>query len=233
MAVNLIFTQSNYCKFSGTVFYEGSSIPDVGARFMRDGKPVRNASGNDVVTNSMGQFTVSIPRGTHSVQVVKDGHRFLNDGYYLNAEGSKDVNWQESMAGVYLWDQTKVRLRGRVAGGHISGRQALGQSLSKNNLGNGITIVMQLEGDNSSWIVRDQLDPTVTERHETFHHGATDPKTGKTRDLTHMDSYSHRIVVLSRLTDGRILSPRLPRQIQGDRDLCLWLQYAVPVGHSG
>ena len=195
MAVNLIFTQSDYCKFSGTVFYEGSSIPVVGARFMRDGKPVRNASGNDVVTNSMGQFTVSIPRGTHSVQVVKDGHRFLNDGYYLNAEGSKDVNWQESVAGVYLWDQTKVRLRGRVAGGHIQGDKPLGQSLSRNNLGNGITIVMQLEGDNSSWIVRDQLDANVKERHETFRHGAADPATGEPRDLTRMDSYRQRIVL--------------------------------------
>ena len=195
MVVNQIFTQSNYFKFSGIVLYDGSSIPVVGAKFLRDGQPVRNAKGQDVVTNSLGQFSLSVPKGKHQIQVVKEGHQFKNDGYYLNADSSKNVNWEKSVAEVYLWDQTKVRLRGRVVGGHIQGDLPLGESLSKNNLGRGITMVFQLEGDNSSWIVRDQLDGNVTERHETFRHGATDPKTGEKKDMTLMDSYRQRIVV--------------------------------------
>ena len=210
MALNQIFTQANYFKFAGVVLYDGSSIPVVGAKFLRDGQPVRNANGQDVVTNSQGQFSLSVPKGEHTIQVWKEGHKFLNDGYYLNDNKSANITWKESVYNRILWDQTKVRLQGRVVGGHIQGDKPLGQSLSKNNLGKGVTMVFQLEGDNSSWIVRDQLDNNVKERHETFRHGATDPKTGMKKDMTRMDSYTHRIVVYPDSLTGEYEVPFFP-----------------------
>ena len=210
LVTNIVFTQPNYFKFAGVVLYQGSSIPVVGARFLRDGEPVRNANGQDVVTNSQGQFAISVPKGLHTVQVVKDGHVFGNDGYYLNEDGERTIDWQQSVYETYLWDQTKVRLRGRVVGGHIQGDKPLGQSLSTNNLGRGITMVMQLEGDNSSWIVRDQLDNNVKERHETFRHGATDPATGERKDVTRMDSYRQRIVIHPDSATGEYEIPIFP-----------------------
>jgi len=210
MAVNQIFTQANYFKFAGVVLYEGSSIPVVGAKFLRDGKPVKNASGQDVVTNSQGQFSVSVPKGEHTIQVWKEGHKFQNDGYYLNDDKSPNITWKESLYDRIFWDKTKVRLQGRVVGGHIQGDKPLGQSLSRNNLGKGVTMVFQLEGDNTSWIVRDQLDNNVKERHETFYHGATDPKTGLKKDVTHMDSYTQRIVVRPDSLTGEYEVPFFP-----------------------
>jgi hypothetical protein len=75
------------------------------------------------------------------------------------------------MASYYFWDQTRVNLRGRVVGGNTQGQLPLGKSLSKNNLGDSLTVVFQLEGDNASWIVRDQDDLTIRERDSLHIHG--------------------------------------------------------------
>ena len=131
-----------------------------------------------ITTDNNGAFSLSIPKGTHRVQAVKDGHVMKNDGYLLNPDSQtgdqRDCNWTADVSTVRLWDQTKVVLHGRVVGGNNQGQLPLGQSLSRNNLGDSIKIVMQLEGDNSSWIVRDQHDETIKERDATFLHGRQD-----------------------------------------------------------
>ena len=140
----IIFTSTLYYDFSGFVLYEGSSIPVSGVQFLRDGVPVVDAKGNPVTTNTQGAFTVSIPQGTHTIQAVKEGHKFLNDGYYIDLDKeSANVNWQKDLAGIYLWDQTRVTLQGRVVGGNDQGLLPLGESLSRNNLGDDVTIVFQ------------------------------------------------------------------------------------------
>ena len=178
LKTNVVFTQSTYYVFSGYVLYEGSSIPVSGAHFLLDGAMVMNASGNPVETDLQGSFSVSIPQGAHSVQVVKDGHVFMNEGFYEDPdmpEGKeRQHNWQSNLYEHYFWDQTKVVLRGRVVGGNDQGLKPLGESLSRNNLGDNLTITMKLEGDNASWIVRDQLDDNVKERDLTFLHGKSD-----------------------------------------------------------
>ncbi len=204
---NIIFYQQRYYTLSGYVLYEGSSIPVSGVKFLRDGVPVINAMGQPVTTNNQGAFEVSIPEGSHTIQVVKDGHVFKNNGFYIdpdNASDPTDHNWQKDMAGIYFWDQTKVQLRGRVVGGDVQGTLPLGKSLSKNNLGADLTIVMQLEGDNTSWIVRDQRDATVTERHEQYTHGLED------KDTTRMDLYRHRIVIHPDTKTGEYCIPIYP-----------------------
>ena len=205
LQTNMIFTQTNYYIFSGYVLYEGSSIPVSGVRFLRDGVEVVNSNGKPVTTNNQGAFEVSIPQGSHQIQIVKDGHVFQNNGYYITEGALPDStwhNWQKSISEVYLWDQTKVNLQGRVVGGNDQGLLALGKSLSKNNLGDDITIVMQLEGDNTSWIVRDQLNSSVTERHDEFLHGVN--------DTTKVDAYRHRIVIHPDLKTGEYSVPMYP-----------------------
>ncbi|MBR1713281.1 MAG: hypothetical protein IJ722_07745 [Alloprevotella sp.] len=178
MVSNLVFTQSQYFTFSGQVIYDGSSIPVVGAQFRCDGKTVMNAKGKPFETDTQGRFSISVPQGSHSVQVVKDGHVFMEDGFYTdpNAQAGYEQkpNWQGSRSGHVFWDKTKVVLHGRVVGGNDQGLLPLGKSLSRNNLGDELTITMQLEGDNASWIVRDQLDELVKERDLTFTHGVND-----------------------------------------------------------
>ena len=131
-----------------------------------------------ITTDNNGALSLSIPKGTHRVQAVKDGHVMKNDGFLLNPDSQtgdqRDWNWTADVSTVRLWDQTKVVLHGRVVGGNNQGQLPLGQSLSRNNLGDSIKIVMQLEGDNTSWIVRDQHDETIKERDATFLHGRQD-----------------------------------------------------------
>ena len=202
---NVVFTQSNYYVFSGYVLYDGSSIPVSGVRFLRDGVEVVNSSGKPVTTNNQGAFEVSVPQGSHRIQVVKDGHVFKNDGFFITPDAKPDStwhNWQKSVSEVYLWDETKVNLQGRVVGGNDQGLLPLGESLSTNNLGDDITIVFQLEGDNTSWIVRDQMNSAVTERHESYPHGKS--------DTTLVDSYRHRIVVHPDPATGEYMAPFYP-----------------------
>ena len=202
---NIVFTQTNYYLFSGFVLYEGSSIPVSGVRFLRDGVEVVNSSGKPVTTNNQGAFEVSIPQGSHQIQIVKDGHVFLDNGFYITEGAMPDStwhNWQKDVSGVYLWDKTKVNLMGRVVGGNIQGTKELGKSLSTNNLGDNITMVVQLEGDNTSWIVRDQLNSSVTERHSEVPHGVS--------DTTKVDEYRHRIVIYPDVKTGEYCLPMYP-----------------------
>lgn len=205
LIAGILFTSTLYYDFSGFVLYEGSSIPVSGVQFLRDGVPVVDAKGKAVTTNTQGAFTVSIPQGSHTIQAVKEGHKFLNDGYYIDLDkNSAKVNWQKDLAGVYLWDQTKVTLQGRVVGGNDQGLLPLGESLSHNNLGDTLTIVFQLEGDNASWIVRDQLDDNITERHYKVAHGKND------KDTTLVHAYRHRIVVHPDPVTGEYQVPFYP-----------------------
>ena len=205
LMLNINFYEQTYYNFAGYVLYEGTSIPVSGVRFLRDGKPVVDASGKEVTTNNQGAFLVNIPSGSHTIQVVKEGHTFENDGFYIDLDKqSSDHDWQKDLSDIYLWDQTKVNLQGRVVGGNVEGLKPLGESLSNNNLCDSVTIVMQLEGDNTSWIVRDQLDATVIERHETFAHGKNE------KDTTRMDAYRHRIVIHPDPETGEYKVPLYP-----------------------
>ena len=202
---NIVFTQQNYYLFSGYVLYDGSSIPVSGVRFLRDGVEVVNSNGKPVTTNNQGAFEVSIPQGSHQIQIVKEGHVFQNDGFYITEGALPDStwhNWQKNVSGVYMWDNTKVNLMGRVVGGNIQGTKELGKSLSTNNLGDNITMVVQLEGDNTSWIVRDQLNSSVTERHSEVPHGVG--------DTTRVDEYRHRIVIHPDVKTGEYCLPMYP-----------------------
>ena len=205
LQVNINFTQPNYYIFSGYVLYEGSSIPVSDVHFLRDGQEVVNASGKPVTTDNHGAFSVSVPQGSHQIQIVKEGHVFKNKGFFITPDAKPDStwhNWTKSVSEVYLWDQTKVTLHGRVVGGKDQGELKLGESLSKNNLGDDLTLVFQLEGDNTSWMVRDQLDGSVTERHEKITHGKS--------DTTLVDTYRHRIVIHPDVKTGEYQLPLYP-----------------------
>ena len=206
LVTNARVVMSTYYLLSGYVMYEGTSVPVVGAQFERDGEPVHNGSGSPVVSDSQGKFTVSLPAGEHSIRVVKDGHVFADDGFYVDPDAAKPTkpSWQKSKDGYVFWDQTRIMLQGRVVGGNLQGDKPLGKLLSVNNLGDSLTIVMQLEGDNASWLVRDQQNPSVKERHTDYWFG-TDQQ-----DSCHMDVYRQRLVIKPSPVTGEYLVPMLP-----------------------
>jgi len=193
-AQNFNFYMDTYFVYSGNVYYRDTSIPVPGVSFKLDGKVMHDASQQVITTDNQGAFELSIPAGEHSVQAVKEGHYFANDGFLINEDALEESKktlypFNKNVASVFLWDSTTVMLRGRVVGGDIQGSKPLGQSLSTNNLGDSIKIVMQLEGDNTSWLIRKQNDATVKSATYNYHFGAAD------EDVTKVDVTRHTMTV--------------------------------------
>ena len=161
-------------RFSGYVMYEGTSIPVKGARFRVDGHDVHNAAGDLVETAYDGSFSFRVLGGTRRIQAVMDGHTFTDGGYY---KGSAGHNFTDDVAQIYFYDATKVRLAGRVVGGDDQGSLPLQNNLSRNNLGDDLTMVFTLEGDNTSWLIYDNLNPTLSERTDSIMHTGGKHKT--------------------------------------------------------
>lgn len=206
LVTNVVLTLDEYFLFSGYVMYEGTSVPVCGASFEIDGTEVRNGSGNPIVTDTQGKFTVSLSKGQHTVRVVKEGHTFMHDGYFTDPDAADTLrhNWQKSIAAHVFWDQTRVTLQGRVIGGDVQGNKPLGKLASLNNLGDSLTIVMQLEGDNASWLVRDQLNDGIKERHTDIFFGTNQ------KDSCHMDVYRQRLIIKPSPETGEYCVPMLP-----------------------
>ena len=109
-------------------------------------------------TDNDGSFSFRVLDGQHTVQAVMDKHVFTNGGWYKN---SSKQNFTADVDGIYFYDDTKVTLTGRVVGGDDQGEKPLMNNLSTNNLGDSLTMVLTLEGDNTSWLVYDNLTPTA------------------------------------------------------------------------
>ena len=187
MKSNVNFTVTAGVKMSGYVMYAGTSIPVKGASFLIDGKPVSTAAG-PVETNYEGKYEFYMVKGEHSLQAVMQGHTFHQNGYYhadeRDPESKTKYDFQTDKAGIYFYDNTRIKLIGRVVGGTNQGDLPLGNSLSKNNLGDNLKMVLTLEGDKTSMLVFENTDRTLTERDEEFihqKHGRLDTDVHKTR----------------------------------------------------
>lgn len=153
------FDNISAVRLTGRVLYENSSIPVRDANFLLNGSLV-SLAGSAVKTDASGNFELRVPEGSaFTLQVVKAGHHFAGDGFIrINNDSLLTLN--VALDGVRLWDQTKVRLAGRVAGGLDQRNLPLGFGLSTNNLGDNLRFVLELEGDNISYIVRVPSDLT-------------------------------------------------------------------------
>ena len=154
-------------RFSGYVMYEGTSIPVKGVNFMVNDQKIHNAKGDLVETDYDGAFSFRVMQGDNKIQAVMDNHKFVNGGYYKSAQAQ---NITDDVAGIYFYDDTKVKLTGRIVGGNDQGLLPLGNNLSRNNLGDSLQVVLTLEGDNKSWLVYDNLNPNRTERDTVYRH---------------------------------------------------------------
>ncbi|MCR4857248.1 MAG: carboxypeptidase-like regulatory domain-containing protein, partial [Bacteroidales bacterium] len=161
------FDNISSVRVTGRVLYENSSVPVHDAGFLLNGNPV-SLSGSAVKTDVGGYFEIHAPEGSaFTLQVVKEGHHFASGGFvYIN--GDSLLTLDAALDGVRVWDQTKVHLAGRVAGGLDQRNLPLGFGLSTNNLGDDLRLVLELEGDNVSNIVlipndltKDTLEFTV------------------------------------------------------------------------
>ena len=177
------FKDASAIIIQGYVFYANSSIPVRDVTFSIDGSTVIGGNGRPETTNEKGQFKFSVPAGTHRVQVEKVNHTFRNDGLLLDSN-DQNYNFQDAslFTDVRFWDETKVKLIGRVAGGTVEQAKPLGFSLSKNNLGDNLTLKLVLEGDASSEI----FDADIL---------GNEGKTNITEQVTHHDGkHANKVV---------------------------------------
>jgi hypothetical protein len=172
---NIEFYVDENVKFSGFVLYNGTSIPVHDVSFFVDGREVRTAAG-PVTTDFEGKFSFRMLPGDHIIQVKKDGHTFYQGGYYYegNDTTQKTHSFIVDKAGVYFYDDTRIKLIGRVAGGKEQEALPLDNSLGRNNLGDNLQMVFTLEGDRASRLVWDIQDVNLKERDEIFHHPTHD-----------------------------------------------------------
>ena len=186
-------------KLSGYVMYDGTSIPVQGVSFKVDGYEVKTASGR-VETDHEGKFAFRMLKGAHdSIQAVKDGHVFWRDGFYHEKDNDPDslkaYDYTADKAGIRFYDQTRVKLIGRVVGGKTQGELPLGNALSKNNLGDDLQMVFVLEGDNASRLVFDNQDRSKTTRDEVFLHEQANKNDSKHTYQTKVHTTINRMVV--------------------------------------
>ena len=211
---NRIFTVTTGVRFTGTVLYHHTSIPVQGVSFMVDGKPVRSGSGA-VTSDFEGHFSFCMLPGKHTIQAVKDGHEFWQGGYYTDESGETFVEFSTDKASIYFYDDTKVKLIGRIAGGKQQGDIPLGNSLSRNNLGKDLKMVMTLEGDNASWLVFENTDRSITERDTTYIHTKLSKSDNKVYQ-TKVHTNRHRIEITPDVNTGEyeLLLPPVKWKIQ-------------------
>ncbi len=121
---------------SGVVYYENTTYPVVGASLyvdnvmaVKDNKPV--------LTNSNGEFTISVPIGDHFITVKYNKHTFVDNGRYPadpDSIGTK-FTFDREIKDLTFYDNTKAMFAGRVTGGDIEYRKPLGGGVSKANIG--------------------------------------------------------------------------------------------------
>ena len=177
VVTGVVIEMGESVKFAGNIMYSGTSIPVQGVHFLVDGHEVRNAAGL-ITTDHEGKYAFRMLKKAHTIQAVKDGHTFLKDGYYYadDKDTEKVHDFQTDKAGILFYDDTRIELIGRICGGKDQGEIPLGNSLSRNNLGDNLQMVLTLEGDNASRLVFDIQDSKKTTRDEVFTHKAHDQK---------------------------------------------------------
>lgn len=181
---NQKFICSDVATFSGNVVYSESTVPVMDAHFVVEYKNdkgdvlsssiLRDSKGDLIRSDANGAFAFTVPAGKiMSVRVEKEAHQFSGNGCLL--VDNKQVfspKAGEKYVIPQVNDATRIRLVGRMIGGNVEARKQLGFSKSKNNIGDDLTLELQLEGNNTSWLVFHNDRPDDTTIKQTVQHPA-------------------------------------------------------------
>ena len=168
------FVVTSGVKFSGVVLYEGTRIPVRGVGFTVNGKQIYNASGSVLETDPEGKFSFYVNTSVKlDIKPIMNGHTFKTDQVCSQV-------FTDKVSDYHFYDATRVKLTGRMVGGKTQGDLPLDNSLSRNNLGDNLMMVLSLEGDNVSYLVYDVQHPNKAERDTVFYHKSHDGQQYKT-----------------------------------------------------
>lgn len=130
---NVNFTDNSSFVFNGIVSYKGTNCPMEGAVVYLDNGAVIKA-GDIVKSGSDGKFQLRVPIGQHFLEVRYPKHDF-SVGRFPPTSGTLH-NFQSDYTGIYQFvDSTLRKVVGRVVGGQVEAKKALGLGRSKNNIG--------------------------------------------------------------------------------------------------
>jgi len=143
---NVNFTDRTSVKVSGAIYYEGTDYPVEGALLSVDGAPCI-VGGVPVLTNADGQFSILVPMGEHYITATKKGHTFLYNGRYPEDPGNAGVTYEflHDINDLRFYDNTKLLLVGRVAGGDEEMHKPHGMHLGKATIGRAIITLQASE----------------------------------------------------------------------------------------
>jgi len=164
------FVNTSTARLTGRALYKLSTIPVAGAMFTLNGDTVLR-NGVPLTTGTDGNFELTLSKGQpYVLRIFKPGHVFEGEGILQVEEGKDTFAITKPLDAVRFYDQTKVRLVGRVAGGidQRDLKEAFG--LGKNNLGDDLQLVLQLEGDNIAHFVYDPNDQSRDTLEQTIAH---------------------------------------------------------------
>ncbi len=197
------FTDKSSFLVQGYVRYEGGTVPVEGVQFIIDGITAMDNKGRVIMTDVTGEFAINVPVGTHEVRAIKQDHTFVNEGRITNSDGT-DRNYQDMVTGIELWDNTKVRYIGRLAGGTVEEAKPIGHSVSKNNLGEGIKVTLTY--------MNGAYSMTENERTDTYNHLLPSNKAGMAPNTNDVNFKDNVITIYPNLTTGEFVADLIPEK---------------------
>ena len=129
---NYDFTDVSSFTVTGKIMYAGTDIPVDSVQFAIDGTTCM-ADGEIIYTNSNGEYTISVPIGSHYITASRSGHTFVGQGRYPQEKGTT-FEFRTDQT-INFTDNTLVHFGGRLTGSSKEGTQPLGYGVSKNTIG--------------------------------------------------------------------------------------------------
>ncbi len=175
------FMNTSTARLTGRALYKLSTIPVAGAMFTLNGDTLLR-SGTPLQTGTDGNFELTLTKGQpYTLRIFKPGHTFEGEGILHVEEGTDTFALTKALDGVRFYDQTKVRLVGRVAGGIDQRDLPEAFGLGTNNIGDNVQLVLQLEGDNVAHFVHDPNDLSRDTIQQTIAHEVWTSSTSQPR----------------------------------------------------
>ncbi len=129
---NYDFTDVSSFTVTGKIMYAGTDIPVDSVQFAIDGTTCM-ADGEIIYTNSNGEYTISVPIGSHYITASRSGHTFVGQGRYPQEKGTT-FEFRTDQT-INFTDNTLVHFGGRLTGSAPEGKKPLGYGVSKNTIG--------------------------------------------------------------------------------------------------
>lgn len=203
---NVISGADFYCydlvTMAGRVLYEGTTVPVQGVEFLLNGMVQKSANNVANVSDAQGTYTLTLPKNVPvTVQARLHGHTFLNDGFFQ--KGGENTFALEKDLEANMYDETKVRVIGRLAGGADQAAKPLGFGESRNTLGDDLQMVLSLEGNDVAYLIYNPDSTEIKEKDTTIAHL-------KSGQYTKMHTERKRLVVNPDVESGEFYIDLLP-----------------------